>query len=51
MSNPSRHPLLNTNLRWFLLAMILANIAGQMVYSMLSLFLLELGTSVSSYEQ
>jgi MFS family permease len=39
-------PLLNLNLRWFLLAMILANIAGQMVYSMLSLYLVELGASV-----
>ena len=47
MSNPSRPPLLNTNLRWFLLGMILANIAGQMAYSMLSLYLLELGASVA----
>ena len=47
MSTPPRTPLLNVNLRWFLLAMILANIAGQMVYSMLSLYLLELGASVS----
>jgi MFS family permease len=39
--------LLNINLRWFLLAMILANIAGQMAYSMLSLYLIELGASVS----
>ncbi len=39
-------PILNTNLRWFLLAMILANIAGQMAYSLLSLYLLELGASV-----
>jgi MFS family permease len=43
----SRHaPLLNTPLRWFLLAMILANIAGQMAYSMLSLYLVDLGASV-----
>ena len=47
MSTPPRTPLLSVNLRWFLLAMILANIAGQMVYSMLSLYLLELGASVS----
>lgn len=47
MSNPSRPPLLNTNLRWFLLGMILANIAGQMAYSMLSLYLLDLGASVA----
>lgn len=41
-----RKPILNSNLRWFLLAMILANIAGQMAYSLLSLYLLELGASV-----
>jgi MFS family permease len=39
--------LLNSNLRWFLAGMILANIAGQMVYSMLSLYLVELGASVA----
>ncbi len=39
--------ILNTNLRWFLLAMILANIAGQMGYSMLSLYLVDLGASVA----
>jgi len=38
--------LLNLNLRWFLLGMILANIAGQMAYSMLSLYLIDLGASV-----
>jgi DHA1 family tetracycline resistance protein-like MFS transporter len=42
-----RKPLLNINLRWFLLAMILANIAGQMGYSMLSLYLIDLGASVA----
>jgi len=41
-----RRPLLNANLRWFLLAMILANIAGQMGYSMLSLYLIDLGADV-----
>jgi len=40
-------PLLNVNLRWFLTGMVLANIAGQMVYSLLSLYLVELGASVS----
>ncbi|MBN2149414.1 MAG: MFS transporter [Anaerolineales bacterium] len=44
--NTPKPPLLNVNLRWFLLGMILANIAGQMVYSMLSLYLVELGASV-----
>lgn len=43
---PERKPLLNVNLRWFLLAMILANIAGQMGYSMLSLYLIDLGADV-----
>jgi MFS family permease len=38
--------LLHTNLRWFLLAMILANIAGQMTSSLMSLYLIELGASV-----
>jgi MFS family permease len=38
--------LINVNLRWFMLAMILANIAGQMIYSMLSLYLIDLGASV-----
>ena len=38
--------ILNINLRWFLLAMILANIAGQMAYSMLALYLVDLGASV-----
>lgn len=42
-----RRPLLNAHLRWFLLAMILANIAGQMGYSMLSLYLIDLGASVT----
>jgi MFS family permease len=42
-----KKPLLNTNLRWFLAGMILANIAGQMVYSMLSLYLIDLGASVA----
>ncbi|MBM4430114.1 MAG: MFS transporter [Chloroflexi bacterium] len=39
-------PLLNINLRWFLLAMILANIAGQMANSMMSLYLIDLGANV-----
>jgi MFS family permease len=40
------NPVLNTNLRWFLLNMILANIAGTMAYSMLSLYLIDMGASV-----
>ncbi len=39
--------MLNTNLYWFLLAMILANIAGQMAYSLLSIYLVEMGATVS----
>ena len=39
-------PLINVSLRWFMLGMILANIAGQMAYSMLSLYLVDLGASV-----
>jgi MFS family permease len=42
-----REALLNANLRWFLLAMILANIAGQMGQSMLSLYLIDLGADVA----
>ena len=39
-------PLLNANLRWFLARMILANIAGQMLYSMLSLYMINLGAQL-----
>ena len=46
MTNSDK-PLLNTNLRWFLAGMILANIAGQMLYSMLSLYMLNLGAQVA----
>lgn len=40
-------PLLNASLRWFLAGMVLANIAGQMLYSMLSLYMLDLGAHVT----
>ena len=40
-------PMLSTNLRWFLLAMILANTGGQMAYSLLSIYLVEMGATVS----
>ncbi len=43
----SETPLFNSNLRWFLAGMILANIAGQMLYSMLSLYMLNLGAQVA----
>lgn len=39
-------PLLNVNLRWFMLAIVLANIASEMVFSMMSLYLIDLGASV-----
>lgn len=39
--------MINVNLRWFLLGMILANIAGEMLNSMLSLYLIKLGASVA----
>ncbi|MBI5352599.1 MAG: MFS transporter [Chloroflexi bacterium] len=39
--------IINLNLRWFLAGMIFANIAGQMAYSMLSLYMLDLGASVA----
>ena len=38
--------LLNTNLRWFLVGMIAANIAGQMAYSLLPIYLTEMGATV-----
>jgi MFS family permease len=44
--NSLKKPILNTNLRWFLLAMILANIAGTMAYSMLSLYMIDMGATV-----
>jgi nitric oxide reductase large subunit len=43
MNNKS---IISINLRWFLAGMIFANIAGQMAYSMLSLYMLDLGASV-----
>jgi MFS family permease len=39
--------LLTPTLRWFLLGMVLANIAGAMLYSYLALYLKDLGASVS----
>lgn len=43
---PARQPLLNPTMRWFLLAMIIANIAGEMFYSLLPIYLAELGSSI-----
>ena len=39
--------ILTPTLRWFLLGMVLANIAGAMLYSYLALYLQELGASVA----
>ncbi|MBL8063414.1 MAG: MFS transporter [Anaerolineales bacterium] len=39
--------IINVNLRWFLAGMIFANIAGQMAYSTLSLYMLNLGAGVA----
>lgn len=47
LPTPRKLPILNANLRWFLLAMILANIGAQMAYSLLSLYLIQLGASVT----
>jgi MFS family permease len=41
-------PLLSPALRWFLAGMILANIAGEMFYSLLPLYLADLGTSIDN---
>ena len=43
----SKSKLLTPLLAWFLLAMILANIAGQMLYTLLAVYLSELGASVT----
>jgi DHA1 family tetracycline resistance protein-like MFS transporter len=46
MSDKTSSPLLTPILRWFMLAMILANIAGAMYPMMLPIYLTELGASV-----
>lgn len=38
-------PLLSATLRWFLLAMILANIPGGMIFTLLAVYLSHLGAS------
>ncbi len=43
----NKRPLLNATLRWFLLAMILANVASEMYFSLLSVYLAQLGASVA----
>lgn len=46
MHNP-RAPLLTTTLRWFMLGMILANIASNMVFTLLAVYLAELGANAA----
>ncbi len=47
MTKPEdRKPFFPTSLRWFLLAMILANVGAQMAYSLLSLYLVDMGATV-----
>ncbi len=39
--------MLNSNLRWFLFAMVLANISGEMIFTLLPVYLSALGASVA----
>jgi MFS family permease len=43
----TRAPLLNSTLRWFMLGMILANIASNMVFTLLAVYLAELGANAA----
>jgi MFS family permease len=47
MDNEKRKPLLTPILRWFLFAMILANIASTMHVMLMPLYLTELGASIT----
>ena len=42
----AKAPLLTPLMRWFLLAMILANIAGNMINMLMPIYLTELGATV-----
>ena len=46
MKTQKKQPILSPILRWFMFAMVLANIAGFMYPFLLSLYLVELGASV-----
>jgi MFS family permease len=46
MSNSEKQPLLTPILRWFMFAMVLANIAGAMIPMFIPLYLTELGASI-----
>jgi len=45
-SNPGKAPLLNTNLRVFLVGMVLANISGEMIHMLLPVYMARLGAGV-----
>ena len=47
MSTEKKQPLLTPIMRWFMLAMVLANIAGSMGSMMVPLYLSELGASIT----
>lgn len=42
---PGKPPLLNPILRWVLMALIIANVASEMVYTLLPVYLLQLGAT------
>jgi MFS family permease len=47
MKDPQKDPLLSPVLRWFMLAMVLANISGDMGMMLVPLYLSEMGASIT----
>ena len=47
LEQKSKEPLLSPVLRWFMLAMVLANISGNMAIMVIPLYLDELGASIT----
>jgi MFS family permease len=47
MENPKKEPVLTPIMRWFMFAMVLANIAGMMTPMLVPIYLTELGASIS----
>ena len=47
LQQDKKAPLLTPIMRWFMLAMILANIAGMMLPMLMPIYLIELGASVA----
>jgi MFS family permease len=45
-NNPAKQPLISPILRWFMVAMVLANIAGMMTPLLMPLYLAELGADI-----